>query len=97
MAMVSREDKMVQDNRFDLARLERMERRLQMLEDVEAIRNLKARYAALCDNQYDANGIASLLPRMRFGKVPRWAASKGATRSGTSSWERRASSSSITA
>ena len=51
---------MAQDNRFDLARLERIERRLQMLEDAEAIRSLKARYAALCDNQYDADGIASL-------------------------------------
>jgi len=51
---------MAQDNRFELARLERIERRLQVLEDAEAIRNLKARYAALCDNQYDANGIASL-------------------------------------
>ena len=29
----------------------------QVLEDAEAIRNLKARYAALCDNQYDADGI----------------------------------------
>jgi hypothetical protein len=32
---------------------------LKALEDAEAIRNLKARYAALCDNQYDADGIAS--------------------------------------
>jgi hypothetical protein len=47
-------------DRFDPARLERMERRLQVLEDAEAIRNLKARYAALCDNRYDAEGIASL-------------------------------------
>jgi hypothetical protein len=31
-----------------------------LLEDAEAIRNLKARYAGLCDNQYDADGIASL-------------------------------------
>ena len=83
---------MAQDNRFDLTRLEQIERRLQVLEDAEAIRNLKARYAALCDNQYDADGIASCSPRMRFGKVPRWAASKGATRSGTSFGERRASS-----
>jgi SnoaL-like domain len=52
---------MAQDNRFDLVRLERIERRLQMLEDAEAIRNLKARYAASCDNQYDADGITSLL------------------------------------
>ena len=51
---------MAQDNRFDPARLERIERRLQVLEDAEAIRNLKARYAALCDNQYDADGIAGL-------------------------------------
>jgi hypothetical protein len=39
---------MAQDNESDLTRLERMERRLQALEDAEAIRNLKARYAALC-------------------------------------------------
>jgi ketosteroid isomerase-like protein len=51
---------MAQDNRSDLARLERMEQRLQALEDSEAIRNLKARYAALCDNQYDCDGIAAL-------------------------------------
>ena len=35
---------------LDLTRLERMERRLQALEDAEAIRNLKSRYAALCDD-----------------------------------------------
>jgi hypothetical protein len=51
---------MAQDNRFDPARLERIERRLRVLEDAEAIRNLKARYADLCDNQYDADGIAKL-------------------------------------
>lgn len=50
---------MAQENRFDPARLERIERRLPVLEDAEAIRNLKARYAALCDNEYDADGIAS--------------------------------------
>jgi ketosteroid isomerase-like protein len=43
-----------------LARLERMERRLQALEDAEAIRNLKSRYAALCDDRYNADGIAEL-------------------------------------
>jgi ketosteroid isomerase-like protein len=51
---------MAEGNRFDLTRLEQIERRLQVLEDAEAVRNLKARYAALCDNQYDADGIASL-------------------------------------
>jgi len=48
------------DDAFDPTRLERMERRLQALEDAEAIRNLKSRYAALCDDNYDANGIAAL-------------------------------------
>src|SRR5260221_4676627 len=51
---------MAQDNQSDLARLERMELRLQALEDAEAIRNLKARYASLCDDQYNADGIAAL-------------------------------------
>ncbi len=41
-------------------RMAAMERRLQRLEDAEAIRNLKAEYAALCDNQYDADGIAAM-------------------------------------
>jgi len=51
---------MAQENRSGPARLDLIERRLQALEDAEAIRNLKARYAALCDDQYDADGIASL-------------------------------------
>ncbi len=51
---------MTQDGVFDLARIERLERRLQALEDAESIRNLKARYAALCDLNYDADGIAAL-------------------------------------
>ena len=42
---------MAEENRFDPARLERIERRLRVPEDAEAIRNLKARYAALCDSQ----------------------------------------------
>jgi ketosteroid isomerase-like protein len=44
---------------FDLTRLEQLERRLQALEDA-AIRNLKSRYGALCDDNYDADGIAAL-------------------------------------
>ena len=49
-----------QPNGFDLIRLQQMERRIQALEDAEAIRNLKARYAALCDDHYNADGIADL-------------------------------------
>jgi uncharacterized protein (TIGR02246 family) len=54
------DDAMARHDDFDLTRLERMERRLQALEDAEAIRNLKSRYAALCDDNYDADGIAAL-------------------------------------
>jgi ketosteroid isomerase-like protein len=48
------------ESRFDLARLERIETRLQALEDAEDIRNLKARYAAFCDDNYNADEIAAL-------------------------------------
>ena len=61
---------MAEDNRFDPARLERMERRLQALEDAEAIRNLKARYAAFCDRQYDADGIAALFTEDALWESP---------------------------
>lgn len=43
-----------------LEALRNLERRLGVLEDAEAIRNLKARYAALCDENYNADGIAAL-------------------------------------
>jgi hypothetical protein len=61
---------MAQDNGFDLARLQRMERRLQALEDAEAIRNLKVRDAALCDDQYDAEGIAALFTEDAIWESP---------------------------
>lgn len=44
----------------DSARLEALERRLRALEDVNEIRNLKARYAAFCDDKYNPDGIAAL-------------------------------------
>src|ERR1700676_5310267 len=58
------------EHRSDLTRLERMERRLQALEHAEAIRNLKAQYAALCDNQYDADGIAALFTEDALWESP---------------------------
>jgi hypothetical protein len=42
-----------------------MERRLQALEDAEAIRNLKARYAALCDSEETAGRRGTSVPRTR--------------------------------
>ena len=41
-------------------RLEKLESRVRNLEDTEAIRNLKARYAELCDDNYNPDGIAAL-------------------------------------
>jgi ketosteroid isomerase-like protein len=40
--------------------LDQLERRLQALEDIEAIKKLKARYCAACDNNYHADDIAAL-------------------------------------
>ncbi|HEX3408951.1 MAG TPA: nuclear transport factor 2 family protein [Candidatus Binataceae bacterium] len=37
-----------------------IEERLRVLEDIEEIRKLKARYAAACDDHYNADVIASL-------------------------------------
>src|SRR5260370_4197957 len=61
---------MAQGGGSDPGRLERMERRLQALEDAEAIRNLKARYAALCDDHYDADGIAALFTEDALWESP---------------------------
>ena len=40
--------------------VEDLERRIQTLEDIEEIKRLKHRYCAACDNNFDADAIASL-------------------------------------
>ena len=40
--------------------MEELARRIQRLEDIEAIKVLKARYADACDRNYDADTLASL-------------------------------------
>ena len=40
--------------------LEDLERRIKVLEDVEEIKRLKHHYCAVCDDNYDADAIASL-------------------------------------
>jgi len=44
----------------DMARLAQLEQRVQALEDINAIRHLKARYAAYCDDQYNPDALAAL-------------------------------------
>ena len=44
----------------EASRLAQLERRVQALEDVNAIRNLKSRYAAYCDDNYNPEGLAAL-------------------------------------
>ena len=39
---------------------EDLERRIQVLEDIEAIKKLKHSYCAYCDDQYDADALADL-------------------------------------
>ncbi len=41
-------------------RISELENRLRPLEAAESIRNLKSRYAALCDDNYNPDGIAAL-------------------------------------
>jgi hypothetical protein len=40
--------------------LKNLERRIQMLEDIEAIKNLKAAYAAVCDDRYNPEKAVKL-------------------------------------
>jgi hypothetical protein len=40
--------------------LEALEKRIRVLEDIEAIKRLKAQYAYYCDDNYNADGIANL-------------------------------------
>ena len=52
---------MASDQTTDLIlRLEELENRVRVLEDTDAIRNLKARYAAYCDDNYNPDKIAEL-------------------------------------
>ena len=40
--------------------LEELEKRVRVLEDLEAIKKLKARYGQVCDNGYDADELAAM-------------------------------------
>tara|TARA_B100000809_G_scaffold239364_1_gene260860 strand:- start:198 stop:692 length:495 start_codon:yes stop_codon:yes gene_type:complete len=49
-----------QTNSDIIGKLEDLENRIRAVEDTDAIRNLKARYAELCDDDYNPDGIAAL-------------------------------------
>ena len=49
-----------QTNSDIIDKLEELETRVKTVEDTNAIRNLKARYAELCDDNYTPDGIAAL-------------------------------------
>ncbi len=49
-----------QTNSDIIGKLEDLESRIRAVEDTDAIRNLKARYAELCDDDYNPDGIAAL-------------------------------------
>ncbi len=51
---------MTTDSQTLQRRLDAMETRLRALEDAEAIRNLKALYAAHCDDNYNPDALAAL-------------------------------------
>src|SRR4029450_6990360 len=51
---------MMEQPHMDRARLAQLEQRVQVLEDVNALRHLKARYAAYCDDHYNPEGLAAL-------------------------------------
>ena len=44
----------------DMANIEELAAQIQRLEDIENIKQLKARYCAFCDDNYNPQGIASL-------------------------------------
>ena len=49
------------ESREDLAgAVAELQKRVRQLEDIDALRNLKAEYAAACDDNYDADRLAAL-------------------------------------
>ena len=50
-----------------------LEARVQRLIDIEDIKQLKARYAAYCDDDYNADGLAALFRRgCGVGRICSW-------------------------
>src|SRR5882724_9948198 len=55
-----RRNPMTVQHNIDMTRLAQLEQRVQALEDINAIRHLKAQYAAYCDDHYNPDGLAVL-------------------------------------
>ena len=73
-----------------MATIEELELRMRRLEDIEQIKKLKARYCAYCDDNYDAEGIASLFTA--DGEWDGGALGKGVGHEGIKKFFRRAPS-----
>ena len=57
--------------------LEDLERRIRMLEDIEEIKVLKRRYCSYCDDDYDADGLASLFTEDAVWESDKFGKSQG--------------------
>jgi hypothetical protein len=59
-----------------------LEARITRLEDIEAIKYLKALYCDICDDRHNPDRITSCLSKMGFGKYRVMAKRKATTKSG---------------
>ena len=73
-----------------MATIEELEARLRRLDDIEQIKKLKAQYCAYCDENYNADGIASLFTE--DGVWDGGALGRGVGRENIAKFFRRASS-----
>ena len=70
-----------------------LQERIRHLEDIEALRNLKAEYAAACDDNYDADRLAALFVEDATWKARAWGDTKAEKRFASSFAEFPATSS----
>jgi hypothetical protein len=57
-----------------------LEKRIAVLEDIEAIKKLKARYCAICDEDHNPAKITELFAPTASGKAPASGGIRGTTR-----------------
>ena len=75
-----------------VSRLDELENRVRAVEDTDAIRNLKAKYAGYCDDNYNPDKIAELFVEAATWKAGLWAVLKAGSPSASFSGEHLKSS-----